>query len=140
MPHRLPHALSRRFVVMGPLLLAAATAACAAKPRVDAPPRSVIFFSNLSASIDPDGENVVREISADALAYPTRSILIEGFADPQAGAPGTIRTLSQLRAQAVADALVAHGIARSRLTIRPRGATGGDPGIESRRVDVSFST
>ena len=120
--------------VLGPALGAAG---CAPKQAVDAPPRSVVFFTAFSADLDGDAQKVIEQVSADAAASPRRTIYVEGYAD-QAGSTAANRTLSQLRAQVVADAIVAHGIAKSRLVVRPRGPTAADPGIESRRVDVSF--
>ena len=110
---------------------------CAPKSMVDAPPKSVVFFTAFSADLDGDAQQVVEHVSSDALASPRRTIYVEGYAD-QNGTPLANRKLSDLRAQVVADAIVAHGVPRSRLVVRPRGATAADPGIESRRVDVSF--
>lgn len=45
---------------------------------------------------------------------------------------------SQQRAQTVAAALVADGVGANRLVRRGCGQTGGDPGIASRRVEVTI--
>jgi outer membrane protein OmpA-like peptidoglycan-associated protein len=45
--------------------------------------------------------------------------------------------LSQARAQAVADALVADGVAASRLVRKGQGQTGANPGVASRRVEIT---
>jgi outer membrane protein OmpA-like peptidoglycan-associated protein len=59
-----------------------------------------------------------------------------GYADPE-GAPAANRALSAARAQAVADQLVAEGVARSRIRIEPRGETPyADATQESRRVEI----
>ena len=137
---RFQAATRRRFLsvlVAGPVLGATA---CAPKPAVvDAPPKSVGFFTNFSADLDADAQQVVEHISADALASPRRTIYVEGYANPL-GSPEASRKLSDLRAQVVVDAIVAHGVPPSRIVSRPRGATAADAGIESRRVDVSFGS
>lgn len=124
-----------RSVALGALLLGAA--GCAQKSPVDAPPESVTFFNPFSADLDDAAKGVINQISTDALAHPDRRVIVEGFAD-SIGAPSSNQTLSKLRAQVVADALVSHGVPPSHIILRPRGATQSDPGIESRRVDVSF--
>ncbi len=124
----------------GSMLVGAALAGCAPKAAVDAPPRSVVFFTNFSADLDADARQVIDQVSADAVASPRRTVVVEGFADQRVSSPAATRTLSQLRAQVVADAIAAHGVDRSRIVLHPRGGTNSDPGIESRRVDVSFGS
>lgn len=135
-PRRRLHQMLLQTLLLGALALGAG---CAPKPVVDAPPKSVVFFTAFSANLDSDAQQVVEHVSADALANPRRTIYVEGYAD-QVGTASANRTLSDLRAQVVADAIVGHGVPRSRLVVRPRGATAADPGIESRRVDVSFGS
>lgn len=122
------------------MLMGAVLAGCAPKAAVDAPPRSVVFFTNFSADLDAAARQVIDQVSADALASPRRTVVVEGFADQRVSSPAATQTLSQLRAQVVADAIAAHGVDRSRIVLRPRGGTNSDPGIESRRVDVSFGS
>ena len=129
----------RRLLGAAVLGSALGAAGCAPKQAVDAPPRSVVFFTAFSADLDGDAQKVIEQVSAAAAASPRRTIYVAGYAD-QIGSTAANQTLSQLRAQVVADAIVAHGIAKSRVVIRPRGATAADPGIESRRVDVSFGS
>jgi OOP family OmpA-OmpF porin len=124
-----------RGLSLGVLMLAAA--GCTSTP-VNAPPRSVVFFDNFSTTVDGPGRGVITEVVMDARAHPDRMVLVQGFADTVA-APKSYQALSQQRAQAVADMLVAQGVPPGHIVIRPRGATQADPGIESRRVDVSFS-
>ena len=115
----------------------AGLAGCVQKGPVDAPPVSPVFFTALSANLDGPALQVIGHVVEDALANPSRSVIVQGFAD-QVGTPAANKTLSELRAQVVADAIVARGVDRRRIVLRPRGATQADPGIESRRVDVSF--
>ena len=60
---------------------------------------------------------------------------VEGYAD-RASVPEATQILSRLRAQAVADGLMARGVEKSRIDLRLHTALGGDPGEESRRVLV----
>jgi outer membrane protein OmpA-like peptidoglycan-associated protein len=53
--------------------------------------------------------------------------------------PETNVTLSRLRAQNVADELVADGVDRARIILRPRGQVAGDQGLESRRVEIQLT-
>ena len=133
--------LSRRLLprqlLLGAVLLAAA--GCMLQGPVDAPPRSIVFFTALSAGLDDQAHTVINTVAKDAVANPARTILVQGFAD-RVGTPAANKTLSELRAQVVADALIAHGVNKQRIVIRPRGATASDPGIESRRVDISFGS
>jgi outer membrane protein OmpA-like peptidoglycan-associated protein len=120
---------------LGALMLA--SAGCSAS-RVDAPPTSVVFFDDFSTTIDSPGRGVIGQFAKEAQAHPDRMVLVRGFADGVA-APASYQSLSQKRAQAVVDLLVAQGVPGNHITIGARGATQADPGIESRRVDVSFS-
>ena len=106
---------------------------------LDAPPRSVVFFTAFSADLDATAQQVIDQVVLDAKANPARRVVVEGFADRN-GSAAANKTLSELRAQVVADALVSHGIERNRVTLHPRGATMADPGIESRRVDITFGS
>jgi outer membrane protein OmpA-like peptidoglycan-associated protein len=96
-----------------------------------------VFFDNLSTSIDGAGAGIVNEVAMDARAHPERMIIVQGFADPTV--VPTYQALSAQRAKAVSDMLVSQGVPASHIIIRPRGASKADPGIESRRVDVSFA-
>lgn len=131
MPH-LP-TLSRRGLVLGALLLAAA--GCTMK--ADAPPKSVLFFNAFSADLDAPARGVIGEFAKDAKSVPSRPVVVLGYAD-KIGSTEANRMLSALRAQVVADALVEQGIDRSRIVQRPRGPTLSDPGIESRRVELEL--
>jgi len=68
---------------------------------------------------------------------PDTRVTVVGYTD-NAGSRQADATLSQQRAQAVADALVANGVAASRLVRAGRGQTGEDPGVASRRVEISL--
>ena len=131
---RRPPFLSRR--LLGAVLLLGISGC--AKP-VDAPPASVVFFTAFSPDLDGPALQVIDHVAADAQANPRRNIWVSGFADRTGTTPAQNRTLAEQRAQAVADALASHGINRSRIVLRPRTDPNADPGIESRRVDISFA-
>ena len=59
------------------------------------------------------------------------------YAD-QLGSTEANRTLTRLRAQVVRDTLVADGVPSNRIILQPKGAQGGDPGVESRRVEIEL--
>ena len=129
--------LARR-LLLGAVLLGAA--GCMARTPVDAPPRSVVFFNAFSADLDDQANQVMNAVASDAMTNPNRTVLVRGYADSSVGSPSANRTLSQLRSQVVSDALVGHGVNKQRIVIRPRGPTDTDPGIESRRVEISFGS
>ncbi len=121
-----------RGLVMAGLLLAAG---CVAK--VDATPAAVVFFNAWSSDLDTPARGVIAEFAKDAKTAPNRPVLVKGFAD-RVGSDRANKVLSELRAQVVADALVAQGVAATRIVQVARGATQADPGIESRRVDIEL--
>ena len=129
--------VSRRIaVLLAPTMgLALLAAACAPTP---AAPTLVVFFTSNSGDLDSAALSAVNQAADVARATPGRPVIVSGYAT-SIGTAATNQTLSQLRAQIVADALVARGVDRSRVIVRPRGETQGDPGIESRRVEISFA-
>jgi len=87
---------------------------------VDLPP---VTFLLGSATLTADGQAVVAHVADVLAANPAIRVRIEGHTDTN-GTPETNLVLSQARANAVADALVAHGIAADRLTAVGLGQTG----------------
>lgn len=124
----------RGIIVAGALLL---VAGCMSRA-IDAPPASVVFFTNQSTDLDANARGVIAEVVADAKARPMARITVRGFADTSVATPA-IATLGQRRADAATEALVAQGVARNRITQVPRGGAQADPGIESRRVDIELA-
>ena len=120
-------------LLLAPLL---AIAACT-RPDLDTPPKSVIFFTSISAELDRGARGVLDGFTEDAQAHPNLPILVEGYADSTIGAAAN-RTLSELRAQVVSDALVQRGIDHRRITLRPRSPNGTEPGLQSRRVELEL--
>lgn len=66
-------------------------------------------------------------------------VVVAGYSDDP-GAPEANQIQSRIRAQLVADALLEAGVARGRIKLTPRRALGGDPAVESRRVDIRLGT
>ncbi len=120
-----------RCVVLGGVVLAG----CA--PRAASGDGYVVFFTPWSAQLDDPAMSVVASAAAAAQAAPGRPVLVEGYADSIGSAQANM-SMSATRAQVVADGLAADGVARSRIVLRPRGQTAGDPGIESRRVVIEI--
>lgn len=98
-------------------------------------PAYVVFFEPDSDQVQGPALGVVREAAEAAGPLPTPVRLL-GYADPE-GAPAANRALSAARARAVADRLIAEGVARERIRIEPRGETPyADAAQESRRVEI----
>jgi outer membrane protein OmpA-like peptidoglycan-associated protein len=99
-------------------------------------PSYVVFFQERSVQLDAPARGVIAEAARRASADPAAPVTISGHTDT-GGNPEANLVLSQERAQAVADALVADGVAASRLVRKGQGQTGKDPGVASRRVEIT---
>lgn len=95
----------------------------------------VLFFQGSSLALDPAATATLERAAAAARAAPELDVTVAGFADLPI-TPEANQILSRVRAQTVADRLVQLGVARARVTLSPRRALGGDPGLESRRVEI----
>jgi len=95
----------------------------------------VILFPAQSAELDSAAVGILDRAVRAAKAAPRSRVVVAGYSD-RSVSPQANQILSRLRAQSVADALVQHGVERSRVHLEPRYAIGGDPGVESRRVEV----
>jgi outer membrane protein OmpA-like peptidoglycan-associated protein len=100
-------------------------------------PAYLVFFDEHSASLDTAGAGVIAQAAAAAKAAPASTVVVLGYTD-SAGSPAADVTLSQLRAQAVSDALVSDGVQPARITRHGRGQTHEDPGQASRRVEIDI--
>jgi len=98
--------------------------------------RYAVFFPERSAQLDAAAQGVIAQAAGRARDDPDARVRVVGYTD-SAGSPQADVALSRQRAQAVADALVADGVAASRLVRTGRGQTGEDPDVASRRVEVS---
>lgn len=103
-------------------------------------PSYIVFFTPYSIELDSEAQRIVSDAAAAARAVPGQAVVVLGYAAP---APATTTqqdlTLSRNRSEAVANTLVLKGVAQSRIVVRPKGSQGGDPGIESRRVEIEFA-
>ena len=97
----------------------------------------LVYFQERSAQLDAPARSLIAEAAQRANADPTAPVTVAGYTD-SAGSPPADVLLSQQRAQTVADALTADGVASNRLIRKGRGQTGGDPGIASRRVEITI--
>lgn len=98
-------------------------------------PHYVVFFQERSAQLDAPARGVIAEAAGEAAAHPTAPVEVIGYTD-SGGSPAANVALSQERAQAVADALIASGIAPGRVVRKGRGPTNRNPGVASRRVEI----
>ena len=121
-----------RFVILCPLFLAMVglTACSSSGPYL-------VYFQERSAQLDPEAHNLIGVAAQRANTEPAAPVEVVGYTD-SAGSPPADILLSQQRAQAVADALAAAGVAPDRLRRVGRGQTGVDPGIASRRVEIDI--
>ena len=97
----------------------------------------LVYFQERSAQLDAPARSLIAEAAQRANAEPGALITVAGYTD-SAGSPPADVLLSQQRAQTVADALAADGVAANRLIRKGRGQTGSDPGIASRRVEITI--
>ncbi len=74
-----------------------------------------VNFVSGSAQLTPESQGVLEDVAASLLAWPDADIEIHGHTD-STGSEETNRDLSHRRALAVKDALVAMGVAPSRIT------------------------
>lgn len=126
---------SRRLLAFAalPLLLAA----CEAPGTTGAQPqRYVVFFTEDSAALNENGEQVIALAATSAKAAPGAGIRVLGYAGP-AGSVAFNKALSDARARHVADHLVRQGVPQSRIQVVPRGPVPFDLApTESRRVEI----
>jgi cytochrome c oxidase subunit 2 len=119
------------------LLAVLVLAGCATRP-AGPPPHYVVFFEAWSAKL---GEPALGAISAAAdwaKQHPDSVVTVSGFADPEGG-PQANKDLSRLRAQVVADALVADGVPQGRIRRRAIGSVAYTlDSLESRRVEIAL--
>lgn len=83
---------------------------------------AVIYFPVGSSTIDQDGLRQVNWFVDKMKPYPQANFLVQGFAD-STGAEAKNQELSVARAQAVAAALSAQGIAPARMDVQGFGTT-----------------
>ena len=115
--------------------------ACTTGPIGPQVPAYVVFFTPFSAQIDAPARGVLADAAQAARTAPGRTVRVLGYAAPSPETtPAADLQLSQERSHAVARALVAEGVSQSRVVELPKGSRGGDPGIESRRVEIEIGS
>lgn len=98
-----------------------------------------VTFTADSAALTGRPAVSVQRIAAALLTTPDAAVELVGYVADTPGWPEVAQTLSELRATAVADALVAAGIDRTRITTEGRGATRPlETLAASRRVEISI--
>jgi outer membrane protein OmpA-like peptidoglycan-associated protein len=100
-------------------------------------PPYLVYFQERSTQLDAQAHRLVALAATRANEEPAAPIDVIGYTD-SAGSPPADVLLSQQRAEAVAAALVADGVPANRVVRVGRGQAGGDPGIASRRVEISI--
>ena len=96
----------------------------------------VVTFDSRSAALDGSGQAVVADAAKVLRADTDRSVTVSGSAASTTSiTPAAEFLISRSRSQAVANALVAQGVAQSRIRVQPRMADS-DRASESRRVEI----
>lgn len=121
------------------LLLVLSCASCSYGADPDKRADYVIYYTGQSTELDRSGLETIARAAAAAGRAPSFGMVVAGYADDP-GAPEADQIQSRIRAQRVADALLKAGVARDRIELKPRRALGGDPAIESRRVDIRLDS
>lgn len=97
----------------------------------------LVYFERGSDRLDPVAENVVTRAARAAYIARPGTIAVTGFADAS-GRAGDNQALSLRRAEAVAEALRATGVATGDIRIAARGAIAGASERQARRVEIAF--
>ncbi len=133
------------------VLVAAALAGCvrSSTPPSTGPPAMTrvvslgdAHFTFDKATLTPKGRDQVRAAATVLQQHPARAVLVNGYTD-SVGSDTYNQRLSQERADAVREALVADGVAAARLTARGFGEasplasnTTAEGRAENRRVEI----
>ena len=119
-----------------PLFLFAMLAACATPPA--APTLYLVFFPADSEAITPIGRVVIDRAINDARGQKPRIVTVNGYAD-RTGPAERNQELSERRAEAVANALVAGGVERAAIRLVGHGEDPlPDVSTDGRRVEIKL--
>lgn len=115
------------------------TGAAAPPPAASPIPASYyIFFDKRSADLLPDARGVIAGAARDAARAGANKVRVVGYTDPK-GDPAANEQLARDRAQRVATALIANGVAPWAVVVVPHGEV--DDMVTSqgeRRVRITF--
>lgn len=103
-------------------------------------PDTAVFFQPGSAQLDASAQSAIAAVAQKAAANPTAALTLTGAADNTGNATAAAN-LSEQRAQAVENALVADGVAAGRINIVAAGGVAApSPGsaLGARRVTIHF--
>ncbi len=103
---------------------------CAAAPAQIPASSYPVFFQPWSAGLDGNASNTIKLAAKTAVANPSYPVVVTGSADT-VGSEAANKDLALTRAQVVADALAADGVAASRIAIVSTGSItspGASPG------------
>jgi outer membrane protein OmpA-like peptidoglycan-associated protein len=124
----------RRSFLLLALPLCLVLAAC----HVIGPERFVVFFAPWSSDLDASARQVVATVGERARQRPGALVTVNGYASP-VGTVDANKLLSEHRAKAVTDALVAAGVPPARIVSRSHGIVDFKlDDIESRRVEITL--
>jgi outer membrane protein OmpA-like peptidoglycan-associated protein len=112
------------------LVLAACTVSGPSRPPY------MVYFQERSTQLDAPAHDVILLAARRANASPTARVTVVGYTDSAGSPPADVR-LSRQRAQIVADTLAANGVAATRIVRVAAGKTNADPGVASRRVEIT---
>jgi outer membrane protein OmpA-like peptidoglycan-associated protein len=141
----------RKTILFSLLSTSLALTGCADLPGMGVPPTPMtpatpVFFQSFSAALDEAALTTIAAAAKAANAEPDARVTVIGAADT-VGSMKANKYLSETRAQVVSDALVADGVAQSRIKIKAVGevatptadGTPGTPAQAGRRVLISIS-
>jgi OmpA-OmpF porin, OOP family len=119
--------------------------AAAAPPPPPPPPAQTtftVFFPWDSATLTPEGSQIVQAAASHFTGGPPTSVQVTGYTDTS-GSPGYNQGLSERRAQSVASAMASDGVPQSAMTVSGQGENDlrvpTPPGVrepQNRRVEI----
>ena len=105
------------------------------------PMEQCVFFTINSAKINSAEETKINQLAEYLNRYPEATVSVTGYADKATGTPGINMRLSKKRAEAVVNALVARGVALSRISMDAKGDTVQPfDTVEKNRVSICVAT
>jgi outer membrane protein OmpA-like peptidoglycan-associated protein len=122
--------------IMPPVILLLALASCSVLMGPKPEPTYVVFFTERSTALDDAALKVIADAAKQAKAGTPKTVTVLGYTD-SAGNMTADQQLSSERAESVAGALVADGVASDMIRREGRGQTHEDPGVASRRVEIA---